>query len=573
MDIQQEVERWKQRATDPVIAAQLDELLNAGNQKGIDDAFFQELEFGTGGLRGILGPGTNRMNIYTVGKATQGLADYINATDTTGSPSVALCRDSRHNGELFVQTVAGILAANGISVHVYPRIEPTPALSFATRDLGCNAGINITASHNPSIYNGYKVYGADGCQITSQAAVAIQNAISGIDIFDDVKNMSFDQACEQGRVDSIPESTLDRFIDAVYAANMADPNAISTQLKLVYTPLNGTGLECMKRILPRIGVMDVTTVPEQENPDGSFPTCPYPNPEIREALRKGIELCQQVHPDLLLATDPDADRVGIAVESEGEYVLLTGNEVGTLLLDYIARMRMKQNTMPKDPICVSTIVSTVMIDAIAQEYGIQICRTLTGFKYIGELIGQLEANDQENNLTEKTNKQVDRFIFGFEESYGYLSANHVRDKDSINASMLICQMAQHYKAQGMNLVQAMETLYKRYGYYRNRTVSVSFPGADGAKKMTLLMDGLRANPPSNFNGLAVQEVVDYVDGFNGLPKANVLEFRLPDTNKIIFRPSGTEPKIKSYLFSRGETAESANAVLGQLEDAARTVLD
>lgn len=561
MDIQQEVLRWQQRATDPIIAGQLKEHVDGGDQKAIDDAFFQELEFGTGGLRGILGAGTNRMNIYTVGKATQGLADYINATDTTGNPSVALCRDSRNNGELFVQTVAGVLAANGISVHVYPRIEPTPALSFATRDLGCNAGINITASHNPSMYNGYKVYGADGCQITSQAAASIQEAINSIDIFDGVHTMSFEAAQEKGSVDYIADDVLDRFLDAVFAANIADPAAGDVQLKLVYTPLNGTGLECMKRILPRIGVTDVSVVPEQENPDGDFPTCPYPNPEIREALQKGIELCQQVHPDLLLATDPDADRVGIAVEDEGEYVLLTGNEVGILLLDYIAKMRAQLSTLPADPICVSTIVSTVMIDAIAQEYGIEIKRTLTGFKYIGELIGKLEAVGQEQ-----------RYIFGFEESYGYLSGSHVRDKDSINAAMLICQMAQHYKAQGMNLVQAMDALYKRHGYYRNRTVSMSFPGADGAKKMAALMEDLRANPPADFAGLAVQEVVDYAGGLDGLPKANVLEFRLPDTNKIIFRPSGTEPKIKSYLFSRGKTADEAGEVLDTLDGAARTIL-
>lgn len=561
MDREKEIARWRRYAVDGEVAAQLEALLEANDQAAIADAFFRDLEFGTGGLRGILGAGTNRMNIYTVGKATQGLADYINRTAEEDIPSVAIARDSRNNGELFVRTAACVLAANGIRVHLYPRIEPTPALSFAVRDLQCSAGICMTASHNPAVYNGYKVYGADGCQITSTAAAGISQAISEVDAFSDVRSADFEKSIRNGMIDWIEDGTIDRFIDAVCSLNIQDPDAADTAIRLVYTPLNGTGLECMERMLPRIGMLDTIVVPEQKMPDGNFPTCPYPNPEIREALQKGIDLCHEVRPDLLLATDPDADRVGVAVEDNGEYVLLTGNEMGILLLDYICRMRTAQQTMPDEPLVISTIVSTVMIDAIAGDYNVQVMRTLTGFKYIGETITHLEALGH-----------ADRFLLGFEESYGYLTGTHVRDKDSIDASMLICQMAQHYKKQGMNLAQAMESLYEKYGYYRNRTLSVSFPGADGAQKMTELMAALRKNPPSELAGMKVLETIDYQNGYDGLPNADVIEFSLPDTNKIVFRPSGTEPKIKAYLFSKGPTAEKAQAMLDTLESAARNLI-
>lgn len=560
MNITQEVQRWQENVTDAEVSAQLKTLVDAHDEAAIADAFFQELEFGTGGLRGILGAGTNRMNIYTVGKATQGLADYLNRT--SDDPSVAIARDSRNNGELFVRTAAAILAANGITVHLYPRIEPTPACSFAVRELKCTAGICMTASHNPAVYNGYKVYGNDGCQITSKAARDISEAIAEVDTFKDVRTCNFEEAVKNGVIDWIDDSVIDHFIDAVAKLSLADPDACDEQLKLVYTPLNGTGLECMKKMLDRVGITDVTIVPEQEMPDGNFPTCPYPNPEIREALQVGIDLCEQVHPDLLLATDPDADRVGIAVENNGEYVLLTGNEVGILMFDYICRMREKLGKMPAKPLLITTIVSTVMVDETASEHGVEVLRTLTGFKYIGDTITHLEAIGQQS-----------RYLLGFEESYGYLAGEHVRDKDSISTSMIILQMAQHYKHQGMNLAQAIDALYRKYGYYRNRTLSVSFPGADGAQKMAELMARLRENPPAELAHMEVLKTIDYQGGYNSLPSANVLEFRLPDTNKVIFRPSGTEPKIKAYLFSKGETADAADAMLDTLEAAARSAME
>ncbi len=552
MNIASKTRLWQERVADKELASQLQDLLDSKDEAAIADAFFQDLAFGTGGLRGVIGVGTNRMNIYTVGKATQGLADYLNKTFE--EPSVAMARDSRNKGELFVETAACVLAANGIRVHIYPRIEPTPALSFAVRDLHCSAGICMTASHNPSSYNGYKAYGNDGCQITSKAAAAIQSAINEVDIFEDVLTTDYYSAKKNGMIDFIGEDTLDRYLKAVLQYGLADPSAADVNLKLVYTPLNGTGLELMKRMLPEIGVSDVTVVPEQEMADGNFPTCPYPNPEIREALQKGLDLCAEVHPDLLLATDPDADRVGIAVENDGEYVLLSGNEVGILMLDYICKMRRQKCLMPNRPVAVTTIVSTVMATDIANKYHVELLRTLTGFKYIGDVITHLEAIGEQ-----------ERFIMGFEESYGYLSGAHVRDKDSINASMIICQMAQHYKNMGLNLVQAIENLYKEFGYYRNRTVSMSFPGADGAQKMQALMTSMRSNPPQDIANLPVQKVVDYESGVDGLPSANVLEFQLPNNNKVIFRPSGTEPKIKAYLFSKGASEKESEDLLNLME--------
>ncbi len=560
MNIQQEMKRWQELAVDSEVAEQLRVLAEEGSSSDVADAFFQELEFGTAGLRGIIGAGTNRMNIYTVGKATQGLADYLNRH--YDEPSVAIARDSRNFGELFVQRAASVLAANGIRVHIFPRVEPTPLLSFAVRDLKCSAGINMTASHNPAPYNGYKVYGDDGCQIASEAAAEISKAVANVDAFSDVLSTPFEDAIAYGMIDWIGDDTIERFIDAVLAAGVESPEAQDTQLKLVYTPLNGTGLECVKLVLDNIGVDDVTVVPEQAQPDGDFPTCPKPNPELREALDLGIELCKQVHPDLLLATDPDADRVGVAVENEGEYVLLTGNEIGILLLDYICRVRRATATMPQSPLAVSTIVSTVMIDAIADDYKVAIERTLTGFKYIGGIITDLEQKMTANS-----------FLFGFEESSGYLAGTHVRDKDAIVASLLICQMARYYKAKGKNLAQAMDALYQRYGYYRNRTLNMEFPGADGSMKMTKLMAGLRQNGPTEIAGMPVEEVIDYQGGYNGLPSANVVEFRLPDTNKVIFRPSGTEPKVKAYLFAKGADADAADAKLDALQEAALALLE
>lgn len=564
-DVRAELERWIANVSDEELAAELAEMkkaADAGDDSAAVDAFFQDLAFGTAGLRGTLGAGTNRMNIYTVGRATQGFADYLNANFE--NPSVAIARDSRNKGELFVQVTASILAANGIVAHVYPKISPVPTLSFAVRDLGCSGGICMTASHNPAAYNGYKAYGPDGCQITSEAAKAISASIANTDAFSGVKTMGFDEAVASGMVKWIDDAVLERYYDAVLSksvSNLSAEQVAEAPLKLVYTPLNGTGLIPVTTVLERAGITDITVVPEQREPNGDFPTCPYPNPEIREAMQKGIDLCEEVHPDLLLATDPDADRVGVACKDGDDYTLLTGNEMGVLLLDYIARMRSERGEDLSDKVAVTTIVSSAMVDALAAEYGFELRRCLTGFKYIGDIITELSDAGQ-----------VDRFIFGFEESYGYLSGDHVRDKDAVNASLLICQMAQDYKLRGMNLAQAMRALYEKHGWWLNRTASVSFPGAAGAETMRGIMAKLREQAPSELAGRAVEAVVDYEGGVNGLPSANVVEFDVEGGNKVIVRPSGTEPKIKLYVFAKDADRAAADALLDALEAAGRELL-
>lgn len=564
-DVRVELERWIANVSDEELAAELAEMkkaADAGDDSAAVDAFFQDLAFGTAGLRGTLGAGTNRMNIYTVGRATQGFADYLNANFE--NPSVAIARDSRNKGELFVKVTASILAANGIVAHVYPKISPVPTLSFAVRDFGCSGGICMTASHNPAAYNGYKAYGPDGCQITSEAAKAISASIANTDAFSGVKTMGFDEAVASGMVKWIDDAVLERYYDAVLSKSVSSLSAeqvAEAPLKLVYTPLNGTGLIPVTTVLERAGITDITVVPKQREPNGDFPTCPYPNPEIREAMQKGIDLCEEVHPDLLLATDPDADRVGVACKDGDDYTLLTGNEMGVLLLDYIARMRSERGEDLSDKVAVTTIVSSAMVDALAAEYGFELRRCLTGFKYIGDIITELSDAGQ-----------VDRFIFGFEESYGYLSGDHVRDKDAVNASLLICQMAQDYKLRGMNLAQAMRALYEKHGWWLNRTVSVSFPGAAGAETMRGIMAKLREQAPSELAGRAVEAVVDYEGGVNGLPSANVVEFDVEGGNKVIVRPSGTEPKIKLYVFAKDADRAAADALLDALEAAGRELL-
>ena len=564
-DVRAELERWIANVSDEELAAELAEMkkaADAGDDSAAVDAFFQDLAFGTAGLRGTLGAGMNRMNIYTVGRATQGFADYLNANFE--NPSVAIARDSRNKGELFVKVTASILAANGIVAHVYPKISPVPTLSFAVRDLGCSGGICMTASHNPAAYNGYKAYGPDGCQITSEAAKAISASIANTDAFSGVKTMGFDEAVASGMVKWIDDAVLERYYDAVLSKSVSGLSAeqvAEAPLKLVYTPLNGTGLIPVTTVLERAGITDITVVPEQREPNGDFPTCPYPNPEIREAMQKGIDLCEEVHPDLLLATDPDADRVGVACKDGDDYTLLTGNEMGVLLLDYIARMRSERGEDLSDKVAVTTIVSSAMVDALAAEYGFELRRCLTGFKYIGDIITELSDAGQ-----------VDRFIFGFEESYGYLSGDHVRDKDAVNASLLICQMAQDYKLRGMNLAQAMRALYEKHGWWLNRTASVSFPGAAGAETMRGIMAKLREQAPSELAGRAVEAVVDYEGGVNGLPSANVVEFDVEGGNKVIVRPSGTEPKIKLYVFAKDADRAAADALLDALEAAGRELL-
>ena len=454
-----------------------------------------------------------------------------------------------------------MLAANGITACVYPRLEPTPALSWAVRYLGCGAGVCITASHNPAKYNGYKVYGADGCQITLEVADKILAAIEKVDCFDGVKLVDYEAGVQAGRIVSIDDKCLDDFVQAVYDQRVGDGTGIE-QLKLVYTPLNGTGLECVKKLLAKLGVTHVTVVPEQETPDGNFPTCPYPNPEIREAMQKGLELCDKVHPDLLLGTDPDCDRCGTAVpDGKGGYRLITGNEMGIILLDYICRTRLARGTMPKAPVAVTTIVSTDMATPVAKKYGVELRRTLTGFKFIGEQIGKLEAEGH-----------VERYIFGFEESYGYLSGGHVRDKDAVNATLLVCEAAAWYAQQGMTLLDAIEALYKEFGYYRNALCSFAFEGETGMYTMQNLMKTLRADPPKEIAGYAVERVADYDTDGTGLPRANVLEYHLAGGHKLMVRPSGTEPKIKVYLSAVGKSEAEADAVNAELAKAAEMLM-
>ncbi len=562
VDVHELLNTWLANVTDEELLAELKAMQEAGDEDAITDAFFQDLAFGTAGLRGTIGAGTNRMNIYTVGRATQGFADYLNKTFE--NPTVAIARDSRNKGELFVKTTAAILAANGVTSYVYPKISPVPTLSWATRYLKCSGGICMTASHNPAPYNGYKAYGPDGCQITSEAADAISAAMNACDPFKDIKTMDFDAAVEQGLVKWIDDEVLDAYYDAVAdksVNNLTDEQIANAPLKLVYTPLNGTGLIPVTTVLNKVGITDITVVPEQRDPDGDFPTCPYPNPEIREAMQKGIDLCQEVKPDLLLATDPDADRVGVACADGDDYTLLTGNEMGVLLLDYICKMRAERGEDLSNKVAVTTIVSSAMVDALAAEYGFELRRCLTGFKYIGDIITGLSDAGE-----------ADRFIFGFEESYGYLSGDHVRDKDAVNASMLICQMAQYYKLQGKNLVEAMRDLYEKHGYYHNKTVSLSYPGADGAAKMAGIMKSLRDEAPAEIAGSKVEAVVDYATCVNGLPAADVIEFDLEGGNKAIVRPSGTEPKIKLYIFAKGEDAAAADALIAAIEEDGRKLL-
>ena len=557
-EIESRYRAWRSRPDlDPALAAELASI--EGQEAAITDRFYRDLAFGTGGLRGVLGAGTNRMNIYTVRKATQGLADYLNATDLP--KRVAIAHDSRHNGDLFARETARVLAANGITACLYPRLEPTPALSWAVRYLGCGAGVCVTASHNPAKYNGYKVYGSDGCQITLEAAEKILAAIEAVDIFEGVKLADYDKAMQDGLIQLIGEDCLDAFVDAVYAQRVGDGEGIG-RLNLVYTPLNGSGLECVRKLLGKLGVTHVTVVPEQEQPDGDFPTCPYPNPEIREAMQKGLELCDKVHPDLLLGTDPDCDRCGTAVpDGKGGYRLITGNEMGIILLDYICRTRLARGTMPKDPVAVTTIVSTDMATPVAKKYGVELRRTLTGFKFIGEQIGNLEAEGH-----------AERFIFGFEESYGYLSGGHVRDKDAVNATLLVCEAAAWYAAQGKTLLDAIEGLYKEYGYYRNALSSFTFEGESGMHTMQALMAGLRKDPPKEIAGYAVETALDYDAEGTGLPKADVLEYRLAGGHKFMVRPSGTEPKIKVYMSAVADSEAAADAVNAALGEAAARMM-
>lgn len=515
----------------------------AGNDQEIKERFIKALEFGTAGLRGVLGVGTNRMNIYTVGLATQGMADYVN--HAFQNPTVAIAYDSRIKSELFAKVTASVFAANGVKAYIFKELMPTPTLSYAVRELGCSAGIVITASHNPSKYNGYKAYGNDGCQLTPEAAAEVLELAAKTDIFDGVKKVDFEQGLKDGTIEYISDELVEKFIDRVFALRVSKDPVGESELKVVYTPLNGTGNKPVRAILKKMGINQVTIVPEQENPDGNFPTCSYPNPEEKATLELGIQLCRKIDGDLVLATDPDADRVGIAVKHNGDYVLPTGNEVGVLMIDYIAKQRIAQGTMPKNPIMVKSIVSTPLADKVAESYGIQTINVLTGFKYIGEQITMLAEKGEQ-----------DRFLLGFEESYGYMSGDHVRDKDAVNGAMIICEMAEYYKKQGKTLIDALEDIFQKFGVYAAKVKGYTFEGTDGMEKMANIMKELRSGAPSDIAGYKVLSHADYQTSIrvkNGteskidLPAADVLEYDLENNLKVVVRPSGTEPKIKVYL--------------------------
>lgn len=520
----------------------------SGNEALIEDAFYRELSFGTGGLRGVIGAGTNRMNVYTVAKASKGLADYVIKHYAPDKRSIAVSCDSRIKSDLFARVAAGVFAKNGIKVFIYPELMPTPCLSFAVRELGCAAGVMVTASHNPAKYNGYKVYGEDGCQITSEAAEEILAEIEKLDVFEDTDYISFEDGIASGMITYTPDSVYTAFTEKVKGQSMIKNETIDKNVAIVYTPLNGSGLKPVLRALSESGFGNVTVVSEQEKPDGNFPTCPYPNPEIREAMALGMEYAAKQQADLLLATDPDCDRVGIAVRNDsGEYVLLTGNETGMLLLDYICSKRTENGTMPKDPVLVKTIVTIDMADRIAANYGVKTINVLTGFKYIGEQIGMLEDKGM-----------ADSYIFGFEESYGYLSGTYVRDKDAVVTSLLICEMFAYYKSKGVSLLGKLESLYKQYGFCLNSLHSYEFEGSAGFEKMQSIMNTLRSDI-SKFADKKVIKALDYSKGIDSLPASDVLKFMLSDNCSVVVRPSGTEPKLKIYISVSAESREAAAA--------------
>ena len=555
-DIMAKYDLWRARATeDEDVTAEL--ALVEGKDAEIRDRFYRELAFGTGGLRGVIGAGSNRMNIYTVRKATQGLADYLN--DRYDSSTVAVSFDSRIKSDVFAREAACVLAANGISVHLFPQLEPTPVLSYAVRYYHCEAGIMVTASHNPAKYNGYKVYGPDGCQMTDSDANDVTSFISKVDLFDDVKTMSYDDAVAAGKISLIPDSVLDNYTDKVLEQQVNPGIIAEAGLRLVYTPLNGTGNLPVREMLRRVGIQDLTIVPEQELPDGNFPTAPFPNPEIRQAFECALNTAHNLPQpaDLLLATDPDCDRVGIAVWDGSDYTLMSGNEVGCLLLDYCVSCRKANGTLPENPVVIKTIVTTNMAKSIAAKYDCELRDLLTGFKYIGEQIGLLEKDGEEH-----------RYVIGFEESYGYLAGAYVRDKDAVVASMLIVEMASYYRKQGLTLLQRMEQLYQEHGFYRNALVNVAFEGERGMLDMQKLMAGLRECPPKTIAGIPVVACADYgqrvaTDFITGdrtpltLPRSDVLAYTLEGGLGLIVRPSGTEPKVKAYITAIGDTPAAA----------------
>lgn len=542
MDFRAEYERWLQYAEE-----ELKRELRTYTSQEIEDSFYRNLSFGTGGLRGTIGAGTNRMNVHTVSKASQGLADYLKKHYE--KPSVVIGYDSRIKSDVFARVAASVFAANEIKVNIWPELLPVPTVSFAVRYLSASAGVMITASHNPSRYNGYKVYGADGCQITTEAAAEILAEIEKLDLFQDVKSKAFEESKADGSVVDIPDEVLTAYIEEVRKQSVLFGEAVDKDVAIVYSPLNGTGLVPVTRSLKELGYTNITVVREQESPDGNFPTCPYPNPEIKEAMALGMEYAKKYNADLLLATDPDCDRVGIAVKDEkGAYHLLSGNETGLLLLDYICSQRIRHGKMPSDPIMVKTIVTMDLGERIASHYGVKTRNVLTGFKFIGEKIGLLEQEGR-----------IDRYIFGFEESYGYLSGTYVRDKDGVNAACMICEMFSYYKTKGISLLEKLEELYQEYGYCLNTLHSYEFDGASGFEKMKKIMEVFH-RPMEAIGPKKVKDCLDYSRGLDGLPKSDVLKFLLEDDCSVVIRPSGTEPKLKTYISVCADNQEEACAL-------------
>ena len=562
--------QWLENATDdPALTEELKSI--EGNDKEIHDRFYQQLKFGTAGLRGTLGAGTNRMNIYIVRQATQGLANYVNKK--FGGGAVAISHDSRINADVFMIEAARVLAANGIKAYITSELQPTPVLSFLVRHFSCKAGIMVTASHNPAAYNGYKAYGEDGCQMTDVSAGIVYSEICSLDMFTGAKLCDFDDAVKSGLIEYVDDSVYTEYLAEVKKQQINPGVCEGSDLSVVYTPLNGTGNKLVRRVLQEIGVENVSIVKEQELPDGNFTTCTFPNPEIKEALELGLKMCDEKKPDLLLATDPDADRVGIAVpDKDGSYRLITGNETGIMLTDYILKCRKANGTLPENPIIVKTIVSTPLIKRICKKYGAQMADVLTGFKYIGEIILGLEQKNETN-----------RYVFGFEESYGYLAGSYVRDKDAVVASMLIAEMAAYYKKQGKTLSEVIDDLYNEYGFYYNKTLNFYFEGAEGMQKMAEIMNCLRGNSPKELAGYKVEGICDYLESTDtnlitgeystiDLPKSNVLSYTLAGSNAAIVRPSGTEPKIKLYLTSVGKDKTDALEIMDKLEESAKALL-
>lgn len=554
MSYMNEYKRWSEYATlDVDVVDELNKIKD--DESKIEDAFYRDLAFGTGGLRGVIGAGTNRMNIYTVAKASQGLADYVNSKFEKKQRSIAVSYDSRIKSELFAKVSSAVFANNGIKVYIYKQLMPTPCLSYAVRALDCVAGIMITASHNPAKYNGYKVYGADGCQITTEAAADILLEINKLDIFEDVDMGDFENGIRSGSIEYISDDVYTSFIEDVKKESCLGNTIIDKSLSIIYTPLNGTGLKPVLRVLKEAGYNNIKVVAEQEKPDGNFPTCPYPNPEIKEAMSLGMEYAKKYDADLLLATDPDCDRVGIAIKnSAGEYVLVSGNETGILLLNYICERRIECDTMPDNPVMIKTIVTTDMGEQIAKNYGVETINVLTGFKFIGEQIGYLEDKSEEN-----------RYIFGFEESYGYLSGSYVRDKDAVNGAFLICEMFAYYASKGVSLLDKLDELYQKYGYCLNMLHSYEFEGSAGFEKMQSIMKRFREGLET-IGSLSVNECLDYSIGLNGLPKSDVLKYIMQGNCSVVVRPSGTEPKLKAYISVSAKSKKDAELVEKRIVD-------